>query len=60
MERDELLLFPHPNHQLETYVHAHQRAGDLKLVDADMPPESWGEADAVLDRLSRATKPVRK
>jgi hypothetical protein len=61
MERDELLLFPHPNHQLEAYVQAHQLAGDLELVDADkLPPSMWGEADAVLDRLARAPKAVRK
>lgn len=59
MERDELLLFPQPLHTLEAYVHAHQRAGDLELADADKAP-ALNEQDAVLDRLARAPKAVRK
>lgn len=61
MERDELQLFPHPNHQLEAYIRAHQQAGDLELVDADkLPRDKFGEADAVLDRLSRAPNKVKR
>lgn len=54
-----MMLFPTPLHPLEAYVHAHQRAGNLELVDADKVT-STHEQDAVLERLARAPKAVRK
>ena len=55
-----MMLFPHPLHALETYIHAHQQAGDLKLVDTDEVSKANEHCLKVLDRLSRASKAVRK